>query len=62
MGSTGLTKEILMLSIQMGKVKNLAILDTSAGVSIATKSMWIKWGQLSATEKLKWSCSWLMVI
>ena len=36
-----------MLPIQMGKVKTLAILDTGAGVSIATKAMWIKWGQLS---------------
>ena len=36
-----------MLPIQMGKVKTLAILDTGAGVSIATKLMWIKWGQLS---------------
>ena len=36
-----------MLPIQMGKVKTLAILDTGARVSIATKAMWIKWGQLS---------------
>ena len=32
-----------MLPIQMDKVKTLAILDTGAGVSIATKAMWIKW-------------------
>ena len=31
-----------MLPIQMDKVKTLAILDTSAGVRIATKAMWIK--------------------
>ena len=36
-----------MLPIQMGKVKSLAILDSGAGVSIATKAMWFKWGQLS---------------
>ena len=36
-----------MLPIQMDKVKTLAILDTGAGVSIATKAMWIKWRKLS---------------
>ena len=35
-----------MLPIQISRVKTLAILDTGAGVSIATKAMWIKWGQL----------------
>src|SRR5271156_4088460 len=34
-----------MLPIKMGKVKTFAILDTGAGISIATKAMWIKWGQ-----------------
>ena len=36
-----------MLPIQMDKGKTLAILDMSAWISIATKSMWIKWGKLS---------------
>ena len=36
-----------MMPVQVDKVKTLAILDIGAGVSIATKAMWIKWGQLS---------------
>ena len=36
-----------MLPVQVDKVKTLAILDTGAGISIATKEMWIKWGKLS---------------
>ena len=41
-----------MLPIHMGKVKTLAILDTGAGVSIATKAMWIKWGTIVSQKNL----------
>lgn len=36
-----------MLPVQVNKVKTLAILDTGARISIATREMWIKWGKLS---------------
>lgn len=36
-----------MLPVQVGNVKTLAILDTRAGISIATKEMWIKWEKLA---------------
>ena len=34
-----------MLPVKMNEVKTFAILDTGAGISIATKAMWIKWGK-----------------
>jgi len=41
----GKDKENSMLPIKMDMVKTMAILDTGAGISIATKEMWIKWGK-----------------
>ena len=35
------------LPIEFNECKAFAILDTGAGVSIATKSMWEKWGRLA---------------
>ena len=36
-----------MLPVQVDGIKTLAVLDTGAGISIATKAMWVKWGKLS---------------
>ena len=36
-----------MLPVQVGGITTLAVLDTGARISIATKAMWVKWGKLS---------------
>ena len=33
------------LPLEYNGVKTMAILDTGAGIGIATKSMWVKWGK-----------------
>ena len=35
------------LPLELNNCKAIAILDIGAGVSIATKSMWQKWGKLA---------------
>ena len=35
------------LPIEIKNVKSIAILDSGAGVGIATKAIWVSWGKLS---------------
>ena len=40
----------MTLPIEYNGVKTIAILDSGAGVAIATKAIWTKWGKLALRQ------------